>query len=110
MCRHRFTRERDCARRSKMFWKDEAQQSAFQPHQRDFVVLYLENLRQHHAQIQGSHSWPEHGTQGEKMLWKNNFFHHRGIIVWSHNEARTTINCFETNHNSTALEAPLGTS
>jgi hypothetical protein len=89
MSSDRFTRQRNRASGAKVLRENEAEQSSFKPQKCDFGVLHSENLGQNHAQIERRNSLAQNGSQGEKMLWKNDFFHHRVIVILSHRVIRS---------------------
>jgi hypothetical protein len=67
-----------------VFGEHEAQQSALEPQQRDFVVLHLKNLGQDHAQVHGGHSLPQYRSKGDEMFGEDDFFHHPVIDILGH--------------------------
>src|SRR5262249_37956710 len=80
----RLAGQRDRSRGAKMLGKNEAKQSALKSQKRDFGILHTENFGKNHTQIERRDSLAKNGSQGEKMLWKNDFFHHRVIVILSH--------------------------
>ncbi|MFZ0806561.1 MAG: hypothetical protein WAN03_10280 [Candidatus Sulfotelmatobacter sp.] len=83
-----FTRQWNRARRPQIVRKDEAQQAAFQPHQRDFRILHAKNLGHDHAQVHCRNSRPQHRSQGQQVLGEYDLFHHPVIAVLTHRGPR----------------------
>src|ERR1039458_1321240 len=71
---HGLAGNRNRARGPQVLRKNEPEQAAFQPQQRDFRVLDAKHFRQYHADVQGRNAFTQHRSQREQVFRENDFF------------------------------------